>query len=195
MGWTGHNMVINGGKYLITAYNSASQLTVSPAPGTLSAVNYYFTAYPGGGYDELEGVVGGGSIPAPGYNYRFAYEYNTALSFYFSTQNAITSCSQTGKYCFISTDWQCSLGTTNGTNTTYCAPDWPTSTAVAAGAFLWPQSNNNGKYVYQTSGACTTGSSKPSPWNQTVGGAQADGGCTWTNIGTYRGDVVVVINP
>ncbi len=198
-GWAGHNIIIGGNNYQITAYSSATQITVSPAPGSIASTNYYFTAYPGGGYDEVDGVVGGGPAPAPGYNYRFAYEYNTALSFYFTTQNAITSCSQTGRYCFISTDWQCSLGLTSGTTYTstlnYCAPDWPTTTTIGAGAFIWPQSNNNGKYVYQATGSCTTGSSKPSPWNQTVGGAQSDGGCTWTNIGTYRGDVVAVINP
>jgi hypothetical protein len=194
--WSGHNIIINGSNYTITAYNSTTQLTVSPAPGALTAVNYYFTLYPGPGYDELDGVVNtGGSSPAPGYNYRFAYEYNTAINPNFYVQNAITSCSQDGKYCAMTTDWQCSLGTTNGTSTSYCAPDWPASTAVAASAFLWPRSDNGGGYVYQTSASCSTGSTEPSPFNQTVGGSTTDGGCTWTNIGVYRGDVVVEVNP
>jgi hypothetical protein len=194
--WSGHNIIINGANYTVTAYNSATQLTVSPAPGTLTGVNDYFTIYPGPGYDELDGVVNtGGSSPAAGYNYRFSYEYNTAINPNFYVQNAITSCSQDGKYCAMTTDWQCSLGTTNGNNTSYCAPDWPASTAISAGALLWPQSNNGGGYVYQTSGSCTTGSTEPSPFTQTVGGTTTDGGCTWTNIGVYRGDVVVEVNP
>ena len=193
--WVGHNLVLDGANYTITGYTSGTQITVSPAPGTLASANYYFEVYPGGGYDEVEGVVGGGLVPAAGYNYRFAYEYNTALSFYFSTQNAITSCSQTGRYCLVSTDWQCGLGTTNGTATSMCAPDWPASTAVGAGAMLWPVTGNAEKYVYQSSGSCTTGGTEPSPWNQTVGATQSDGGCTWTNVGTYRGDVVAIVMP
>jgi hypothetical protein len=159
--------------------------------------NYYFTLYPGPGYDELDGAVNiNGATPIPGYNYRFGYEYNTTLNPSFYVQNAITSCSQDGVYCAMTTDWQCSFGTTNGTNTSYCAPDWQASTAVAAGAFLWPQTNNAGGYVYQTSTACTMGSSRPSPFNQTVGGTPtSDGTCSWVNIGTYRGDIVIVINP
>jgi hypothetical protein len=193
--WQGHNIIIGGADYKITAVNSAKQITVSPSPGTLPSVNYYFTLYPGGGYDEVDGLVGGGSTPAPGYKYRFAYTYNTALSPYFSTQNAITSCSQTGKYCFVSTDWQCSLGTTNGTNSSYCAPDWPASTQVAVNAFIWPQIGNAFKYVFQTNASCVTGAAEPGTWPQNLGGEQVDGSCTWTNIGTYRGDVVAVINP
>lgn len=190
--WVGHNIVIDGGNYTVSAYSSGTQITVSPAPGALTAVNYLFETYPGGGYDELDGAVGGGIIPAPGYNYRLAYTYNTTLNANFATYEGITSCSQTGNYCFVSTDWQCSLGTTNGTNTSLCAPGWPASTAVAAGAMVWPRTGNAGLYVYQDGGGCTTGSTAPSVWNQTVGGTQADGGCTWTNIGTYRGDVVAV---
>jgi hypothetical protein len=193
--WVGHNLVLNNANYTVTGYTSGTQITVSPAPGTLASANYYFELYPGGGYDEVEGVVGGGTIPAAGYNYRFAYEYNTALSPYFGTQNGITSCSQSGKYCLVSTDWQCGLGTTNGTATSMCAPDWPMSTAVASGAMLWPQTGNTGKYVYHASAGCTTGGSEPSPWNQTVGGTVTDGGCTWTNVGTYRGDVIAVEIP
>jgi hypothetical protein len=190
--WSGHNIIINGGNYAITAFNSSTQVTVSPSPGTLTGVNYYFTLYPGATYDEVDGVVGGGPTPAAGYNYRFAHTYNTTLNPNFSTNSAITSCTQDGKYCFISTDWQCSLGTTNGSNTSYCAPDWPASTTVAANALLWPESGNNGGYVYRTSASCTTGSTEPSPWTQTAGGTQTDGGCSWSNIGTYRGDVMVL---
>jgi hypothetical protein len=194
--WVGHNIVVNGGNCTIASYLSPTQITVSGCSlGTLASAPYYFTVYPGGGYDEVEGVVGGGLVPAAGFNYRFAYEYNSTMSFYFNTQNAITACSQTGRYCLVSTDWQCELGTTNGTNTNGCAPDWPVSTVMVSGAQLWPQTGNNGKYVYQSSGSCTTGSSEPNPWNQTVGGTQPDGGCTWTNIGTYRGDVVAVVMP
>jgi hypothetical protein len=190
--WVGHNLVLNGGNYLVTAYTSATSITVSPAPGTLTAVSYWFETYPGGGYDELDGVVGGGTAPAPGYNYRFAYIYNTTLNATFATYEGITACSQTGNYCLVSTDWQCSLGTTNGTNTSACAPAWPTSTPVASGAKVWPRTGNAGLYVYQVGSGCTTGGAQPTAWNQIVGGTQADGGCTWSNIGTYRGDVVAV---
>jgi Putative Ig domain len=192
----GHNAIVNNTNCNIASFISSTQITYSECNlGTLSAAPFYFTAYPGGGYDEVDGVVGGGTAPAPGYNYRFAYTYNTTLNPTFNTQNAITPCGQSKKYCFINTDWQCSLGTTNGTNTTYCAPDWPENTTVTANALLWPRSHNAGGYVYQTSTPCTTGSTEPSLWNQTVDATLTDGSCTWNNIGTYRGDVVVLSLP
>ena len=190
----GHNIVVNGANCIVTSYTSPTQITVagSGCTGTQTAVPYFFTVYPGGGYDEVDGVVGGGLTPVPGYNYRFAYEYNSTFNPNFTIQNAITSCSQTGRYCFVSTDWECTFGTTNGTNTSYCAPDWQGGTNVAAEAMLWPRSHNGGLYVYSTNSGCTTGGTEPTTWNQTVGGTQIDGGCTWTNIGTYRGDIVAV---
>ncbi len=193
--WEGHNIVING-QNCIASYVSSSQITVSGCSlGTLTGANYLFTLYPGGGYDEVDGVVGGGAIPAPGYNYRFSYEYNSTLSPYFATQNGLTSCTPDGQYCFISTDWQCQFGTTTGAALSYCPPDWPTNQTVASGALLLPRTHNSGGYVYSTTSSCTTGSTEPGPWIQRSGGTQSDGGCIWTNIGAPRGDIVVLQVP
>lgn len=75
------------------------------------------------------------------------------------------------------------------------APDWQSTHAYASGAVIGPLTNNAGigagfpcdgtcgGYNFQAAGACTSGGSNPNPWNQTVGGTQADGGCTWTNVG------------
>lgn len=189
--WVGHNIIINRNNCTISPpFISTSQMTVTGCSlGTLTNVPYLFTLYSGGSYDEVNGIVGGGTTPPAGYNYRFGYMYNTTLSPYFSTQNAIGAASQDGTVILFSSDWQCTLGTTNGTSSTYCPPDWYASGSLASGALLWPRTNNGGLYVYTNSSACTLSSLGPNPWNQTVGGTQSNGGCTLTNIGTIRGDI------
>jgi hypothetical protein len=195
----GHNRIINGTNCLVSAWTSSTQETVSGCSlGTLSNAWTYITIYPGGGYDEIMGFAASPKFqfPAPGYNYREAYGYNTTLNQAFGTQNMITAGSQTGKLTFISSDWQCTLGTTTGANPGFCPPDWAQSTALAASAYIWPQSNNNGGYVYQqAASSCATSGTEPNPFNQTPGGTQSDGTCVYTNVGTFRGDIFVLYNP
>jgi hypothetical protein len=64
--------------------------------------------------------------------------------------------------------------------------DWQASYSYAAQATIGPTSNNSGSYYYQDSGACTSGSSRPS-FNQTIAGTTSDGSCTWTNVGGVVG--------
>jgi hypothetical protein len=66
--------------------------------------------------------------------------------------------------------------------------DWQANYPYAAQATIGPTSNNSGKYYYQDSGACTSGSTRPS-FNQTIdqSATTSDGTCTWTNVGGVVG--------
>jgi hypothetical protein len=145
-----------------------------------------------------------------GKQYRFASTYNTGVSPYFSTQYAIGSVSQDGKYFIFSSDWMNTLGSISGGST--CVPhgpNWAASTVYAAtpylssfpanGGVIKPTSGNAGGYSYKASTAGTSGLAPPT-WPQTVGGTVADGSTlVWTNVdaeGTTkacRGDVFVVL--
>jgi hypothetical protein len=139
---------------------------------------------------------------ASGLQYREASTFSTDLSPYFDAQYAIGSISQTGNYFMWTSDWGNTLGGTASSGSTGAAscvpngPDWATGTAYASspyassfpanGGIITPAANNVGGYSYQVSAACTSGSTEPNPWNQTVSGTSNDnggtGGCTWTNI-------------
>ena len=196
--WSGHNIIISGQNCTFT-YSSTTTGSLSGGSGcasmTGSSLPYMFVLFPGCCYDEIDAFSSGGTVRPFGYNYRIAYSYNSTFNPSFNIQNSIGAVNQSGNYFLVSTDWQCTLGTSNGTATSYCAPDWPTSTGIAAGAMLSPQLGNSGKYVFMTSSGCTTGTTEPNPWPQTMQATQTDGTCTWTNIGSYRGDVVAVEMP
>jgi hypothetical protein len=76
------------------------------------------------------------------------------------------------------------------------AGDWQASTAYAMSnqidAFIYPSVNNSGKFGYQASASCTSGSTEPD-WASSTAGCPAagntctDGTCTWTNIGKIGG--------
>lgn len=121
----------------------------------------------------------------------------------FGPQNAITSFSQDGRIVGVSTDYACQFGQTDGGTNGLCGFPWSQNYFYCNGTNMCtisPTSNiqnlvtNPGGFVYQTSVPCVSGSVQPKPFNQTVGGTQADGACVWTNIGINkaRGDVVLV---
>ena len=64
-------------------------------------------------------------------------------------------------------------------------PAWQSNQSYAAGTLIQPaHSRNNGDYIFQAQNAGTSqGGSGPNPWNQTIGGSQADNGITWKNMG------------
>jgi hypothetical protein len=81
----------------------------------------------------------------------------------------------------------------NPTTTTYAncqGPEWSSSTSYCINCIITPKLGNPGNYTFQNqgSGACTPGGSEPGTWNQTIGGTQTDGGCTWTNVNLGMGD-------
>ena len=133
---------------------------------------------------------------------RFANTYNTGSNVDFSTQEAIGSVSQDGKYYLFTSDWMGTLGGvtgTGGSGTAACipgGPKWDATTNYAANAVIVPTSGqgNSGGYSYQASAAGTSGSTAPASWSATVGGTTTDGTMTWTNLGVRncRGDVFVV---
>jgi hypothetical protein len=207
----GHNIILGSNtcgqlecNFTVTGFTSGTQITVNPAPGTIASANYYYTLYPGGSFDEIQAALTLNTptlAPCTGFgcNYRLAYEYNTTQSYYFNTEEAITSCSQDGKLCLMSTDWQGQLGLTSGTaGPGYIASDWPGpsfTVTAGVGSYFQPQVGNTGDYVYEItscSGACTTGITEPATWNQTAGGTQIDGTITYTNEGRVRGDVMAI---
>jgi hypothetical protein len=65
------------------------------------------------------------------------------------------------------------------------APAWAATTTRRANDVLLPVNNNaaGDYFVLNTSISCVGGSSEPNPWNQSVAGTQADGECSWTNVG------------
>jgi len=107
--------------------------------------------------------------------------------------------SQTGKYFAFTSDWENTLGSTNGTAA--CIPNGPTwqaSTIYGPTNILVinpATANNAGGYSYQATTVGTSGTTTPATFNQTVGGTTTDGTVTWTNLGgppNCRGDVFVV---
>jgi len=62
-------------------------------------------------------------------------------------------------------------------------PDWTASNAYTAPTTILPTVGNAGGFVFSISSNCTSGATEPVTWNQTSGGTQTDGTCTWTDIG------------
>jgi len=64
-------------------------------------------------------------------------------------------------------------------------PAWQATRAYTAGTLIQPTNaqHNSGRYVFQAQTTGTSGGLAPNPWNQTVGGNQADGTVTWKNMG------------
>jgi hypothetical protein len=63
---------------------------------------------------------------------------------------------------------------------------WQAAHAYATGALIQPTNaqHNAGGYIYQAQNAGNSGTpNPPNPWNQTIGGNQADGSVTWKNMG------------
>lgn len=134
---------------------------------------------------------------------REAHTWATYTAPAFGPQNAITSFSQDGRFVGVSTDYACQFGQTDGGTIGLCGFPWSPTYSYCNGTNpcnISPTSNssnlvtNGGNFVYKTSVPCVSGTVQPRPFNQTVGGTQADGSCTWTNIGVNkaRGDVVVI---
>ena len=122
---------------------------------------------------------------------REALTFNTGYSTTFSAQNNITTASRA---CFaVGSDWY-NIRNAGGTSTSCIAkgPIWQASWNYAPGYgmpyTITPAAGTNaGGYSYQNSGACASGTAEPGTWNQTIGGTQSDGTCTWTNIGVPSG--------
>jgi len=155
---------------------------------------YYNTSFPSAWTNEIIGV-----FPADGSTLRFAHTFASKSNAQFSTDYGIGSISQSGKFFMQSSDWVGTLGSTSGEPKCLWGYDWASETYPANFQYLSPPSNegNGGGYVYQATscnGACTSGSTEPATWNQTVGGTTTDGTITWTNKGPQncRGDVFIV---
>jgi hypothetical protein len=145
---------------------------------------------------------------AGGKQFRFASSYITGLSPFFSTQYAIGSVSQSGKYFLFSSDWMNTLGSVSGGST--CIPNGPAwaagkayasspylSSYPANGGIITPIHVNAGKFSYQVTTAGTSGTVEPT-WCQTTSCTNTDGTAVWTNLGAQgttnacRGDVFAV---
>ncbi len=144
--------------------------------------------------NELLAVATDGS----GVVWRFAHTYVSMIN---SQAFVPGAGSQDGKYLLWTTDWDQMLGCSNGTSVgcSTSQPDWAASHAYGAGAIVTPLVGNVGVsgfgYSYQVSSACTSGTTEPAPWNQSIGGTSSDGGCSWTNLGTGRTDVFLAVLP
>jgi len=156
---------------------------------------HYNASFPAAWTNEIIGVFPDGST------LRFAHNFTTKSNAQFSTNYAIGSISQSGKFFMQSSDWVGTLGSTSGTSGCLWGYDWLASQTYPANfQYLSPfsVSRNAGGYVYEATscsgGTCISGSTEPSTWNQTVGGVTTDGTITWTNEGQHncRGDVFVV---
>jgi hypothetical protein len=111
----------------------------------------------------------------------------------FNPEFCIPAYSQDGTIMGISTDYACQFGSTTG-GTLYCGFPWSASWSYN-NSTIQPTSGNAGGFVYSETGACTSGATSPSTWNQTGGGTTTEGSgtpCVWTNqgVGNGRGDVV-----
>jgi len=133
---------------------------------------------------------------------RFAKTMNSPGNWEFSTQWAMASGSQDGKYVAYSGDWLGTLGSetadVNGQNIICTAGTGAGATWTSGGAqntlgkLASFAINNPGMYVYKVTTTGTSGTVRPS-WNQTVGSITIDGTVQWTNMGPRcRGDVFVV---
>jgi len=136
-----------------------------------------------------------------GFVHRQALTFNTGWSWNFDAANSIFACSPSGKFCSFGTDWLNQLRNVGG-NSTSCIPNgpvWAAGKSYASVYVINPQASHNpGNYSFSSGGSCTAGGTEPATWNQTPTGTQADGTCTWTNLGVPSGvnscgtDVVIV---
>lgn len=131
---------------------------------------------------------------------REGHTYCTGSSIYQGVLACVGALSQDGTIFGVTTDYACQFGPVTG-GTLLCGFPWSASFAYTANTMIAPtslsnfQSTNPGNFVYQTSSNCTSGTTQPKPFNQTVGGTTTDGTCTWLNLGIYNGrsDVVLYI--
>ena len=126
-----------------------------------------------------------------GRTWRFGHTFSTV-----ALQNLLPAAiSQDGKYLLWQSDWMDMFGCTNGTSVGcgVLEPDWATG-AYTTASRITPLTGNAGGYTYQPTGSCTASGSQPA-WTQTIGSTSADSGCTWTNIGQARTDVMLAILP
>jgi len=153
---------------------------------------YYKASFPSAWTNEIIGVLPDGSTR------RFAHNFVTMSNPQFSTNFAIGSVSQSGKFFMQSSDWVGTLGSLSGSTSCLWGYDWAANQTYPANfQYLAPQAGNAGGFVYQAtacSGTCTSGGVEPNTWNQTAGGTTSDGTITWTNLGPLncRGDVFIV---
>jgi hypothetical protein len=175
----------------VTAFTSATQITFGSCTGGTPSgtTNYFIQAFPGCCYSEGQLLI---AQNPNGPNYREYHTFNSGYSPFFNTQQGLAVMSLDGTGAMFSSDWMGTLGTNIGAATGYMPADWSASGTVLANGLLWPQTNNNSGYIFQATGNCTTGASKPT-FPQTAGLTVTDGTCTWTNIGQPRGDVFVAI--
>jgi hypothetical protein len=153
---------------------------------------FYQTSFPSAWTNEIIGIF------PDGHTLRFAHNFTTKSNPQFSTGRAVGSVSQSGRFFMQSSDWVGTLGSTFGDSSCHWGYDWLAGQTYPANfAYLAPQSGNDGEFVYQAtscSGSCTSGSTEPTTWNQSMGGTTIDGTITWTNQGpeNCRGDVFVL---
>lgn len=134
---------------------------------------------------------------------RAFHNYNSGWHQTFDVQNGMCVVSPSGNFAVCSTDGMGQFGSTSGANSCNVGgPDWGSSdsTDFSVGSNLFPnptKGGNSGDYIYQVqscSGACSTGTSKPS-FPQTSGATVVDGTITWVNTGLLqncRADDVIV---
>ena len=114
--------------------------------------------------------------------------------------------SQDGSLLLFTSDWDQMFGCSDGV-TLGCGlnnPDWASGTAYTTTSIITPLLGNTGVsaigYSYHPQSNCTSGSTEPSPWIQTVNAGSSNdnggsGGCTWVNAGLARTEVLVAILP
>lgn len=180
---------------------TGDQAHINWAADNATDTNPFFISFEASLFPEVYGwdnELGGVATDGSGKVWRFAHTYVSMI-----TPQAFIPIagSQDGKYLLWTTDWDQMLGCTNGTSVgcSTSQADWAGSKSYGAGAIVTPVVGNVGAngfgYSYQTSSACTSGTTEPAPWNQTIGGTISDGGCSWTNLGQGRTDVFLAILP
>ena len=181
------------------SWNQAGTTDSTPIGIVNTCVPAWPTGYTKAGYGEIEAVKPDGS----GTTYRFAHDYNTGSSPYFSDQNNIGVISYLGDLIAFGTDMMGKRGDHSSADKV-CAKKVRgmykplAGMDLSVGDTVYPISDNPGNYIYQATVPGTTSDDEPTGgWSQiypTGGVTQNWGGATVQNIGSNscRSDVVIV---
>lgn len=133
--------------------------------------------------------------------WRFTHTFASGGNGFFDTQFAISELSQDGKFLAFSSDWNCTLGSTTGTASSWCGPPWVAGTNYTVGQMVNPfgatsgSGTNYGVYEVTTGGVAS--STKPA-WfvcnSSTAGNTVTDSnGVVYTCLGSNNGKGEVFI--
>jgi PKD repeat protein len=114
-----------------------------------------------------------GAIPSKSQiQYRFTHCFNTGGNSFFDTQFCISQLSADGQFLFFSSDWNCTLGGTDGSTNPPCGPPWVAHTAYALNDYVNPF------------GAMTGSGTNYGVWQIVVPGTAADTPPAWSSCTT-----------